>query len=501
MLKNIVANFVGRFWSILSNFLFIPLYINILGFESYSIISFTMVIAGLMAILDAGLSATLSREFARIDTTKQDKINIFNTLQSSYLLLITFCILILFFSSKLIASNWLNLSNYNPESVSFFLKIISFDIGFQLLLRFYVGGFLGLEKQVKANLYQIVWGLIRNGFVLIAIWFVPSLFMFFIWQSASTVIFALLIGFFLNKELTGNRVFSFRFSIEKCVLKKVKNFAGGMLLISFVSTLNTQMDKLVISKLLSIESLGYYTLAISLGTGILVLINPISTAILPRFTALYSAGKDEEASFFFTNINRVVAVIAFSFMLNMSYFSREIIWIWTGDLELAELSDQYVPIIAFSYAMLSLQVIPFNIAIANGYTKLNNLLGIISLIVTIPGYWFAIQYFEAVGAAMVFCFVQTTTTFVYIYFINKKYLKEKSISFLYFKQIFVPLFLCLAIVAGFSLIPKWFGNSRILTFVWLAFSTLCTLGITLLVLIPFKYIREMIKSSKDILTS
>ena len=77
MLKNIVANFVGRFWSILSNFLFIPLYIHYLGFESYSVISFTLVVAGLMAILDVGLTATLSREFARKDTASDEKVKIF----------------------------------------------------------------------------------------------------------------------------------------------------------------------------------------------------------------------------------------------------------------------------------------------------------------------------------------------------------------------------------------------------------------------------------------
>ena len=49
MYRNIVANIVGRCWSILSNFLFVPLYIQFLGIESYSIISLTLVIAGLMA--------------------------------------------------------------------------------------------------------------------------------------------------------------------------------------------------------------------------------------------------------------------------------------------------------------------------------------------------------------------------------------------------------------------------------------------------------------------
>jgi len=193
MIKNIIANFIGKFWSILSAFLFIPLYIHILGFESYSIISFTLVIAGLMAILDAGLTATLSREFARIDNSHHEKVQIFKTLETAYFIIKSICIFLIFSLSGFIAGHWLILTNYNPNRVSFFLKIISFDVGFQLLLRFYMGGLLGLEKQVKANMYQIGWGIFRNGFALVAILIIPTLEVFFLWQTISTLIFALLL--------------------------------------------------------------------------------------------------------------------------------------------------------------------------------------------------------------------------------------------------------------------------------------------------------------------
>src|SRR5665647_1926499 len=175
MVKNIIANFIGRFWSILSSFLFIPLYIHFLGFYSYSIISFTLVIARLMSILDGGLTATLSRELARSDNSHKEKIKIFKTIESTYFIIIGFCIISAFCLSGVIANNWLILSAFDPHRVTLFLRIISFDIGFQLLLSFYLGGLLGLEKQVEANIYQMSWGILRNGLVIVAIIFVPSL--------------------------------------------------------------------------------------------------------------------------------------------------------------------------------------------------------------------------------------------------------------------------------------------------------------------------------------
>jgi O-antigen/teichoic acid export membrane protein len=446
-----------------------------------------------MAVLDAGLTSTLSREFARTDNSHEEKIQIFKTLESSYFIVVGLSIILVFTFSGIIANKWLNLNTFLPNRVSFFLKIISFDVGFQLLLRFYMGGLLGLEKQVKANIYQVGWGILRNGLVVVAILIVPTLEMFFIWQTISTLIFAVLIGLSLKKALTGQYKFDFHPKIEKSVFKSIWRFAGGMLLISLVASLNTQMDKLGISKLLPLESLGYYTLAVSLSMGIIVLVNPISVALLPRFTAIYTAGKTDEASKLFDKVNLFVAILVFSIMAIMVFFPKELIWIWTGKMELAEHTHLLIPVIALAYALLSLQIIPFNIAIANGYTKLNNLLGLISLFVIIPGYWIATKHYGAIGAAYVFCGVQTTVTFIYLFFINKKFLNKKGIGTLFLRQILLPMVLSLSIAFGFSLIPNWAENSRIISFIWIGVATFATFLTTILILVPVIEIKQILK--------
>lgn len=481
MLKNIIANFVGRFWGILSGFLFIPLYIHYLGFESYSVISFALVLTGLMAVLDAGLSATLSREFARTDQSGNEKVKTFKTLETVYLILVSFAILIVFSFSGLIADKWLKLSSFRPAEISFFLKVISFDIGFQLLLRFYMGGLLGLEQQVKANILLVFWGMLRNGLVIAPMIFKPDLTLFFIWQAVSTLLFTVLMRAALSHKLFGAWKIT-KPVMEKEVLQNTWQFAGGMLLISLVAALNSQMDKLAISKLLSLESLGYYTLAVSLASGLVVLVNPVSVASLPRFTFLYSEGKNKEAASLFQKINTAVSVIVFSVMANIIFFRKELIWLWTGKMELAENSGNILAVLAVSYAMLSYVMIAYNIAIANGYTKLNNVLGIFSLFLTLPGYWAITGYYGAEGAALVFCMVQTIITVVYIYFINKKYLKIK-LSNIYFRELFLPLCISLVIAFGMYSVPHFYSESRFFSFIAVGVSTTITFMITGMLLI------------------
>jgi O-antigen/teichoic acid export membrane protein len=483
MLKNVIANFVGRFWSILSNFLFIPLYINLLGFESYSLISFSLIIAGVMAVLDAGFSATLSRELARADLNFTEKNRIFGTLETIYFLITIIAIALVLFASNAIATDWVSSNTYNSEEISFFVKIISFDIGFQLLIRFYLGGFIGLEQQIKSNILQVAWGIARNGLVVMVLFFIPSLMIFFVWQAASTIVFALVAGLLLRKEI--NRKYSLTIRrIEKDVLLRIWKFAGGMLLISLVAALNTQMDKLIISKLLPLESLGYYTLAVSLSMGIVVVVNPISVAILPRLTSYFTGNRISDAQDLFQKVNVTVSILVFSILAIMSYFSYELIFVWTGDANIALKVSPFLPIIAFAVSMLSLATIPYNIAIANGYTKLNNILGVVSLLITLPGYWLATSRYGAIGAAYVFCTVQFFITIIYMYLINKKYFGVSKLKDLFFKPLLLPLFLCLGIGFVFSFMPELFKENRLYSLIWIAISTFVTFCVSLFILVP-----------------
>ncbi|MFK2758816.1 hypothetical protein ACIXWW_22640 [Bacteroides fragilis] len=195
MYRNIVANIVGRCWSILSNFLFVPLYIQFLGIESYSIISLTLVIAGLMAVLDVGLTASLSREFALSTNSCKSKLDIFLTLETCYFIIAFIIIVITLSTSNIVVNKWLKLDGLDPSEVASYIRIMGIGIAFQFLGQFYMGGLLGLEKQVVANVYQISWSAVRNGLIIIPIVFIPSLKLFFIWQTVATLIYAILLRY------------------------------------------------------------------------------------------------------------------------------------------------------------------------------------------------------------------------------------------------------------------------------------------------------------------
>jgi len=477
--NNAVANFIGKFWGLFSVFIFVPLYIEILGFESYSFISFTLVISSIVAILDMGLSATLSRELARSDRNLEQKQNVFKTLESIYVIVFGCLVFVLVAFSGFIAEEWLNVETAQLSDRKTYVLIVSFEVGLLLVCRLYLGGLYGLEKHVSANVLQVGWGIVHNGLVVIAISIKPDLMVFFVWQLFSTILYVILLKNRLNKELLIAFSESIKFRIDKREISSVWKFSLGMMMISFIAFLNTQLDKISISKLLPLEELGYYTLAVSFSMVIVAVVSPIATTILPRVTFLFSDSRMDEAIALFDKINTVTIYFVFSLMWNIVFYSTDLVWMWTGNSAIALKVGVLLPVVVVSYSMLAITMLPYTIAIANGNTRLNNILGIVSLIVTVPGYWIVVGRYGAIGAAILYCAVQSTLAIVYYFYINRIYLTG-NFSTLFLKKILTPFVCTMVLAYCFSLLVNLDSNHRVVVFLVVLCSFLFTLIFSIL---------------------
>jgi O-antigen/teichoic acid export membrane protein len=128
------------------------------------------------------------------------------------------------------------------------------------------------------------------------------------------------------------------------------------------------------------------------------------------------------------------------------------------------------------------------VAIANGFTKYNNILGIASLFVTLPGYWILTKTYGAIGAAITFSSVQITITIIYILLINRKFIKLSNRN-LYLKTFIIPI--AISISATF-LFNKFVSveQTRLLTLLKIGLTVLITLLINFIVLLPLKDIKS-----------
>ena len=422
--RNIVANIFGRFWGVISIYIFIPLYIDVLGVKVYGVIGFYAVLEGLLIFADTGLTATLKRELAKGDESTESrkyKYKILRSIESVYFLIVFIIIGGVFFGSNFIVNSWLNIQDLDIESTKQGIQIMGAALGLNFLSALYQGGILGLERQVESNIFHVLWGIIKNGGAVLAVLFIDkTLSIFFLWQLGINLIYVVSLRFFVIKSLKQRSIFLWSFINDIKLLKDVWKYAFGMLLIAIIAALNSQFDKLVLSKLLSISELGIYTVAYSLAMIPIALSGPISNAIFPRFVKYFESNDNLKLEKTFTNSFKIVLLIAGTTATTLCFYSEFIINIWTQDKDIA--SSAYIPasLLLLGQMLLSFQIIPFNLALANGNTKINVRIGVIGLFFLMPLVFFMTKFHGMFGAALSWLIYSFVITPIYIILILKK---------------------------------------------------------------------------------
>ena len=221
---------------------------------------------------------------------------------------------------------------------------------------------MGLDLQVEANFFNVVWGTVRNGCVILLLVAIPKLEAFFIWQLAVTLVCLGAARWRLQRTLflTPTPV-PYPF-IDRAILLRIRGFASGVFLIALVAVVNTQLDRLVLSRLLDLEYLGYYNIAVAIGTGMLAIASPFVASIQPRLTLFFSSGEYDKAMRIYLNVATLVAILLYPMMAVIGLNAEMVVATWTGNADIARHSAALVPWVVIAYTLLSMQQMPFGVA-------------------------------------------------------------------------------------------------------------------------------------------
>jgi O-antigen/teichoic acid export membrane protein len=286
----------------------------------------------------------------------------------------------------------------------------------------YIGGLMGLQAQVRANTIQIGWGLFRGLGAVLVLWLVsPTVYAFASWQLLSNVIYCLVARMALWRVL---RSFPGQAHprFEWRVFHTTWRFAAGMLGMSVISTLLTQTDKLLVSKMLPLQMLGYYTLAGAVGSVPATLAGPIATAVFPRLTALVASESSDGLTSLYHRTCQLVAIAVVPAGLTVALFARECIFAWTGSALLAERAALVASLLVGGQIIQALLVVPYYLALAHGYVRLNLQIGIASVVLILPLLIGLVVKYGIVGAGLSWLVMNLCTVPSYMYLLHRRIL-------------------------------------------------------------------------------
>lgn len=437
--KNIAANFIGNIWTSLMSLAFIPLYIHFMGIESYGLVGIFATLQALFGLLDMGLGATLNREMARLSILPdkaQEMHNLLRTLEVIYWTIAVLIGTIVFVLAPLIAYHWVKPGQLAPETIQQAVRIMGFATAFQWPLSFYAGGLMGLQRQVLLNVINMIMATIRGGGAVLILWLIsPTIQAFFSWQIAVGLTNTILVGGFLWHTIPDSLE---KARFNKWLLRDVWRFAAGMTGITVMAIILTQLDKIILSKLLTLEMFGYYTLASVVAMSLYRLIGPVSGAVFPRLTQLVSLGDEEGLKKLYHQSCQLMSVLILPVAVVVALFSKEILLLWTQNPTTADKAHLLVTILVIGTSLNGLMHIPYDLQLAHGWTKLAFYSNLISAALLVPLIVVLTNRFAALGGASVWVILNSGYVLVNIQIMHKWILPGEKRKW-YVKDVGTPL--------------------------------------------------------------
>jgi O-antigen/teichoic acid export membrane protein len=449
--KNIVAGYLSQFYVTLVGIVMLPFYIKYMGAEAYGLVGFFAMLQAWFSLLDMGLTPTMARETSRFGGNATDALNyrrLVRALECVFLAVALAGGFSLFAASGYIARDWLHASQLPIAEVQTAVQLMAIIIAARWMCGLYRGAVSGSERLVWLGGYNSVIATLRFVGVLPLLMFVgatPT--MFFSFQFAVALIELAWLLFYAYRLMPvipqGQRL-----PWDWTPLKPVLKFSLTIAFTSSVGVLITQTDKLVLSKTLPLAEYGYFTLAVIVAGGVLVLGVPISAAIMPRMSKLEAEGNHTGLIRVYRRATQMTAVLAGAASITLAFCAEPLLWAWTGDKFLAHRAAPILILYALGNGIMAVAGFPYYLQYAKGDLRLHMIGNAVFAVFLIPAIVWAASRYGGIGAGYVWLGMNLVSFVAWLPFVHRKF--EPGLNWKWYGQDILVIFLAVA-VAGYCL--------------------------------------------------
>ena len=422
--KNVVANYVSQIYVTLISILLLPMYIKYMGSEAYGLVGFFAMLQAWFNLLDIGLTPTIGRETARYNGGAMTAISFRRLYRALNVIFVSISIVgggVLFLLSELIVTRWLNLENLPVNDVIIAVEIMAISVALRWMTGLYRGVITGSEKLIWLSGFNTLIATLRFVGVFASMHFLGfTPLVFFIHQLIIALVENFGLALKTNNLLPNKKLFSERVGWSFEPIKPVLKFSLSIGFTASVWVFVTQTDKLVLSGILTLKDYGYFTLAVLVANGIMVISGPISSAIMPRMARLHAENKHDELIKIYRQSTQVVAIIACSAAVVIASLAYPLLLAWTNDPIVANEAAPVLRLYAIGNAFLTISAFPYYLQYAKGNLRYHLIGNIVLMIVLLPSIIAATIEFGSIGAGYVWLTINGTYLFTWAGYVHYK---------------------------------------------------------------------------------
>jgi O-antigen/teichoic acid export membrane protein len=423
--RNIIANYASQTYTLVIGIILIPIYIDMLGVEAYGLIGFYITLQAWYMLLDLGLSPTVSREVAIYQSGALSNVDLCHLIRSIEIFFVAVAIAgatIFIYQRDLIAKVWLKSNEISSSDIASVLLLMGLVMASRWLSGVYRAIVYGFEKIIWLGGASIFIATLRFVFVIPVLSFFGSSPIVFFYHQLLVALLELLILLIKAYKLLPAQILTSAIRWDFLQIRRIYKFALTIAFTSFVWVVTTQLDKLLISGMIPLKEFGQFVLATSLASGIIFVLTPISSALMPRLARLSSEGRENELVETYRNATQITAIILAPIVFTMSFHAETILWIWTGNSDIAKNVSTVLSLYSLGNGLLVLAAFPYFIQYAKGDLKLHLRWNAFFLIAYLPVLISAITYHGAIGAAWTWLVANFIALFFWVPFAHRRLL-------------------------------------------------------------------------------
>lgn len=471
---NVIANYIGRSWAAILGIVLIPLYISFLGIEAYGLVGFYAALFSVMGLLNFGIGTTVNRELARFSTMANQVENsrdLVRTLEIIYWLIALFSAVLIVVIAPFIANSWISTENLDPKTVTETVQLMGISIAFRFPLALYQGGLMGMQKQVLVNTILIITGTLRGVGAVLVLWLISSSIQaYFVWQVIISLLGSILFYIAIWKNLPKSKTkpkFNFK------IINRIWKYAAAISVSAIMGIILSQLDKIILSKMLTLREFAYYSIAATAASIIWMFITPFNSAVFPKLVQKHEEKDNAKLVDFFHTSSQSLSLIVIPAASILIFYSKEILNLWIGDSDVISNSFHITSLLAFGILLNGLAQIPTTCAQAFGWPSLITYTNFLQSLIIVPLIIALTYYFKGIGAAIAWIVMNSTYILFMIPIFFKKYLNSE-IKEWYIYDIIIPLMVSMGICFLSKLIYPVF-DSKIQIAIWIIISSFIAL--------------------------
>lgn len=397
--KNIIYNIVGQSLVLILGFISVKYVYSQLGGDIVGIIYFAVMVNSILCMtLELGICSTTVREVsAHYETDSlytQEFIRVFSSFY--WILYVVFGVLIYLFAPVLV-EKWLNLHHVDSATTEYALRVLLISSLLALPKSFYASIIRGLQRMKINNVIDAVTVGVQQIGIIIIILKGGNLIHVAYWIATthllSLIAFIVACARFFPSHKTLIPGYS------RSIIERNLQYTAQMTVISLTALAYLQADKVILSKILPIDTFGYYYFAYSLVAKGALVTMAISHAVFPHVSNIYGTGDRNAMQKQYHKLQNMLCFLIVPVFAAISFASLPLFsYLFNEDIARTLLLP--ITLLCIGFYMTGTLTIPNNISFVVGKPNIVVRQNLLAIFMVLPVTFLSIRMWGMVGASL-----------------------------------------------------------------------------------------------------